>query len=734
MRKRVVIMGLILIMLGWITPAFAREPINSSGKLTVLVIDKLAVEDLDPGVTPALCKLVDRGSLGLCSNRTLGKGNSDDGYLTMGAGNLAGGAVTYGVNHDEHTGKGIQTGAQFYENLMGIDPGEHEVLLLNLPEIQAAMMKDKVTSRPGMLGDTLSKNNVDVHVLGNADINGYNYRPAVALAMDFYGRVAHGDVGVLTCEEVEDSFITTRTNYGYLLEQLKHLKNSPGIRIVDLSDLARMDKAGVVGPEMQIKERERVLKDIDQFVEKVAGDMDFNQDMLMVVVPSASAVKVQEKSTFTPLIIAGPDFNQGFLSSSTTRRDYIVANTDVAITILDYFKLEPPQEVIIGQPIRSYTDKNQDRLLAAQQLTQKSATLNRVRVALVKGYVFLQIVIICFALFCILFKPRFKDTASRLLLAMVVIPFVFLIMGAIPAVSDVQYILIAVLATLVFTIITNRLFKGNYFHGLVAISFLTLLILNIDIINDSSLISSSVLGYDAMAGARYYGIGNEYVGVLMGTSILLAAALYQKNSRPYILGLITLFFVSQTYILAAPALGAQSDGMITAPAAFIVTLILLSGYRFNPKLFFSILGVVLASVLAFTIFDMARPPELQSHIGRAAHQVYQGGWQEALLIMGRKAGMNMKLIRYTIWTRVFIAILLALAVLVYRPVGAMKMIRDKYPPLFKGFAGILLAAIIGGVINDSGIVCAATTSIYLITPLLMLILHNLNEVNGVTEK
>ncbi|CFX41315.1 Alkaline phosphatase-like, alpha/beta/alpha [Syntrophomonas zehnderi OL-4] len=730
MKKRVVIMGLVLIMLGWITPAFAREPINSSGKLTVLVIDKLAVEDLNPAVTPSLCRLIDKGSLGLCSNRTLGKGGSEDGYLTMGAGNLAGGAAICGFNHDERTGKGIQTGAQFFENLMGVDPGSHEVLLLNLPEIQTAMMKDKVTTRPGMLGDTLSKNNVDVHVLGNADINGFNYRPAVALAMDFYGRVAHGDVGIATCEEVEDSFITTRTNYGYLLEQLKHLQNSPGIRIVDLSDLARMDKAGVASPEMQIRERERVLKDIDQFVAKVAGDMDFSQDMLMVAVPSAAMVKVQEKSTFTPLIIVGPEFKQGVLSSSTTRRDYIVANTDVAITILDYFNIEPPQEVVIGQPIRSSAD-NQDRLETAQQLTQKTAMINRVRVTLVKGYVLLQIIFICFALFCILFKPRFKETASRLLLAMVVIPFVFLIMGAIPAVSDGQYMLIAVLATIILNIATRKLFKGNYFKGLLAISALTLIILNIDIINNSSLIKNSVLGYDPMSGARYYGIGNEYVGVLMGTSILLAAALTQKIKRPYILGLITLLFISQTYMLAAPSLGAQSDGMITAPIAFIVTLILLSGHNLNPKLVFSLLGAVVASVLAFTIFDMTRPAEMQTHIGRAAHQIYQGGWQEALLIMARKAAMNMKLIRYTIWTRVFIAILLALAVLVYRPVGAMKMIRDKYPPLFKGFAGILLAAIIGGLINDSGIVCAATTSIYLITPLLMLILHNHNEV---TEK
>jgi len=733
MKKWIGLLSIIFIIC-FSNSAIAQEKVEKPGQLTIIVIDKLSLDDLDPNISPTLCALIEKGSLGLCSNRTLGKGSTEDGYLTIGAGNFATASKISAFNKDEPVGQGIQTGAQYYQNLTGIPAGKNEVFLVNLPEIMDGMLEEKVSTQPGMLGEVLRKNRIQITVLGNADINDYNYRPAVAIAMDAHGRVARGNVGPLTSQAVSDSYLTTRSNYAYLQQQLESFKNQPGVKIIDLADLARMEKADLASQDMQIKERQRIVKDIDTFVENVAKKMDFKQDMLLVVVPSVSANQMKDKNTFTPLIIIGPDYQSGALGSTTTRRDYIVANTDIAPTILNYFHLPTPQEVMIGQPMQSFSEGKVDRLQTAQEMANQTAMVNRVRVPLVKGYVFLEIIIICLTLFCILLKSKLKALASNLLVAMGVIPFVFLIAGKIPATNDWQYILYTILLSIIITMAVIKICKGNYFQGLIAITALTLLVLNIDVLLGSSLIQSSVLGYDAMSGARYYGIGNEFVGVLMGASILLGAALYQRFPRPWLLGIIGVFFAGQSYLLAAPALGAQSDGMITAPAAFLVTLILLSGYRISPKIVLSIAGAVLASVFAFTVYDMTRPLELQSHIGRAANQIYQGGWQEAVQIIARKAGMNVKLIRYTIWTRVFISILLTLAVLVYRPVGAMKMIRDKYPLLFKGFAGILLAAIIGGVINDSGIVSAATTCIYLITPLLLLVLKNLHEVKDLQSE
>jgi hypothetical protein len=99
--------------------------------------------------------------------------------------------------------------------------------------------------------------------------------------------------------------------------------------------------------------------------------------------------------------------------------------------------------------------------------------------------------------------------------------------------------------------------------------------------------------------------------------------------------------------------------------------------------------------------------------------------------------MNLKLMRYTVWSRVFLAILAALVILLYRPSGAMSRLKTDCPRLFQGFSGILVGAVVGLIVNDSGIVAAATTSIYVIAPVLLLIFsqsdepcHDLIEPNG----
>ena len=61
---------------------------------------------------------------------------------------------------------------------------------------------------------------------------------------------------------------------------------------------------------------------------------------------------------------------------------------------------------------------------------------------------------------------------------------------------------------------------ANYYKAFLFVSFTTLLALNVDLLTGATMIKSSVLGYDPMAGARYYGVGNEYMGVMIGCSIL----------------------------------------------------------------------------------------------------------------------------------------------------------------------------------------------------------------------
>lgn len=693
----------------------------------LLVIDKLSIHDLDQQTTPHLVSLLRKGSLGLQSNRTLGSGSSEDGCLTIGAGNLARSTNKglLGMNGDEMVPQHLQTAAQLYENLTGNQTDGNKIFLVNLPEVWAGMQEEHVSTQLGALGKLLADNGIRTCVLGNGDINGKYDRSAVGLAMDEKGRVFAGDVGPSVTRADENSFVTTCTNYDYLKKNLFSLAKGSRLVVIELSDLARLENADIAAPEIEERERQRILGDIDDFCGWLLSTADNGQNLIMVLSPSSSADEIKNKDTFTPLIIKGPGFKEGYLTSGATKRPYIVANTDIAPTILRYFGISDKNGLMVGRPILSKTTRD-DTLARACDIADKAALTNRLRAPLVKGYVLLQIVVIALSLICLLLAPTIKKWIIPLVWTLVIVPLLYLFLGALKLEADWQYMAVSLLITVVATALSWLRLKDKPYILFFILSLFTLAALDTDVLLGSHFIQSSVLGYDPMAGARYYGIGNEYLGILIGTSIIVAVEFYQMVRKRWALVLVALFFVFQSCLLAAPAYGAQSDGVITAPVAFLVAFVLMGDYHLRPRTIILLSVIVVAAVGMLIAYDMSRPLEMQSHIGRAASQISQQGLGQGVTIVARKMGMNLKLIRFTIWSRVFLVILASLIVLLYRPAGLMAQAKRRHPYLFKGFAGILTGAVVGGIVNDSGIVTAATTSIYVVTPMIILMLEQID--------
>ena len=50
----------------------------------------------------------------------------------------------------------------------------------------------------------------------------------------------------------------------------------------------------------------------------------------------------------------------------------------------------------------------------------------------------------------------------------------------------------------------------------------------------------------------------------------------------------------------------------------------------------------------------------------------------------------------------------------------MKNISNKYPMIFKGFIASMVGCLVTLLVNDSGIVAAATASIYILIPILII--------------
>lgn len=84
----------------------------------------------------------------------------------------------------------------------------------------------------------------------------------------------------------------------------------------------------------------------------------------------------------------------------------------------------------------------------------------------------------------------------------------------------------------------------------------------------------------------------------------------------------------------------------------------------------------------------------------------------------RKLAMNLRLIRVSIWSKVFAVSLIVLGLLALKNDRFLRHLAQDTPYLVNGFAGVIAGALAGLALNDSGIVTAATCISFLVVPAL----------------
>jgi len=304
------------------------------------------------------------------------------------------------------------------------------------------------------------------------------------------------------------------------------------------------------------------------------------------------------------------------------------------------------------------------------------------------------------------------------------VPLALLVVSAVKIVSLPFYVGVAVVLAVLFVLGAYVLWRHRDIDLFIVLGLATSAAVLADIAAGAPLMKHSTLGYDAMSGARFYGIGNEYMGVLIGSSIIGVAAFWERFGKRFPMAVpaaAALFFLTCIVLMGAPQLGTNVGGTIAACAAFAFTFLRLQEFKIGVKEMAAIGTGVAVVIAAFAFYDMGRSVEVQSHLGRTANYIRATGWTGLWEIILRKVNMNLKLIRYTIWSRVFLVMLGALGVAFYRPVGLMHKVRRMYPAVFQGLLGILIGSGVALAVNDSGIVAAATMMIFGTAPLIYLI-------------
>jgi hypothetical protein len=691
-----------------------------------VVCDKLELDDVNSSEYPYLHKFFGEGATALLNTTTAGRSRTrSHAVVSISSGCKATGTsaepLVFGVD-EEYQG---QPAGVVFAGRTGIYPSPGSIVVLDQPLLQYLQKEVGVTARPGLLGEALHEKGLKTAVLGNADLPGSYYRASAVIAMDCQGIVDRGEVSAAVFQVDSSGRLGYRTNYGKLKEKFLEVAATSDFIVIDLGDLARLDRQRtLLAPQVYFQEKKRLLGEIDDFLGWLLSNVNLQKSWILVASLSPTTESLNQKNYFTVIGVLGEGMEKGLLVTPTTRRAGLVTLYDIAPSILDYLGVDIPKEMV-GRPWR--VQPFEDPLGFIKKVEAKAVFTSQNRSSVIKGYVVLHLLVLASLLWFLWFDLKKKELFYPLLLGLMAGPLVFLIMAAFPPPGLWAYLLssLALVAGLIW--LATLLARNKELDPLLILCLATVGVIIGDTFLGNPLQKYSILGYDAMSGARFYGIGNEYMGVLLGATLMGASIFTQRsNSSSLTKIMIGVFFLVVTTVLAAPQWGSNFGGTIAALASFIYTFFRLSGGRFSGFSKGRLLGILLLTLVfagGLLFWDYSRPPELRSHFGQLIASVKAMGWTALVDVVSRKVGMNLYLIRYTIWTKVFLGTLVALALLFSNPVGILRQVVSSFPAVAAGLEGSIVAAFVALLANDSGIVAAATTIIFPSVTLFFLVLR-----------
>ena len=716
-------------------------PLRRCEKAVVLFLGGLSLADWQAAETPQLKALAERGAVGLMNVRTAGPFSPENAYATFNAGERALGSPEAGEVLQTGEAYKMATAGEVFARRTGVTPPPGALLVMDWPRLAKNNATLPMVLGLGTFGETMAQGGVRVAVFGNADTPVGPGREIALAAVGGSGIVSRGEVGSGLSRANPLRPWGMETDYQRLHAVLVRLLPEADCLLVELGDSSRVEKyREYLLPARRQEYRLQALAAADRFLGALLATVDLERTVLLIVTPYPSRDAVDQGDTLTPVLAAGPGFNRGLLFSPSTRQPGIIAFSDLAATLFAAFKIKPPSG-FSGRPLTWAPEDSPMQTLAEKN--HRMVRVNNARGPVLKGFVFIQIAIFLLVLLFILHprfrNPRFFSFLQFLLSGITGVPLGLLVLPwfGTPRVSGTVLYLLAVAFGTGWTG-ARRIFCGQRTRAAfpALLGLVTSLAILGDIFRGSPLMSNSLLGYSPVGGARYYGIGNEYLGVLLGGSVTGITFLWDRVGRgvpaarckfhPYIMPVISvILFALWLYAVAAPWRGANLGGAIALTVTYLVTGFSFSGRPFSvgQRLLLVLAGVT-GLLFLLGVTDLLRAPGVQSHLGLLVTLLRAEGPAAAVPVIWRKLKMNLTLIEYTVWSRVFLTFFIVLAVLFLRPGEKTAGIDRRFPALAKGIRGALAGSITALAVNDSGIVAAATGLLFPVVLLTMIILED----------
>ena len=677
----------------WFTP-WTGAGESAGRRLVLILIDRVTWADLAEAKATNLEALARRGAVGFLSTRTAKpETTSVRSYLTIGAGTRgdAVGATGYPLNKER------------------------------FKALVAANRRSGYNARVGLLSTVLWRGRRRVGVYGNAD----------AVDIDRHAFIFGREAELIGVNERGKVFGDTSENPlmprpGPARARLAALIGANDVLILETGETRRADVAGLSSG--RVRARRLKLKAIartDRFIGEVAGRLDPSRDMLMVVSPSAPLDRDGSPGKgLTPIIMAGPRIKAGLLTSPSTRRSGLVAATDIAPTIANYFGLRLGS-ASNGRPIQSVSGRASFGQMGRE--ADEYLLTERLSLPIIFTYGWVEGALLALVVLGLtLAKPlvaRLRGLFRLLLLSILAAPLAIFITPLFPFALDGAKPYIATILAACFAIaFIAWLLPEKTLSPLIFISGATTIFIVGNLLVGAPADSKAALGYTAITAGRFYGIGNEYLSVFMPAALVFsllwleASGRGRREVRPF----LGLFFALSIFMIGFGGLGANTGGIIMTAPAFTFAYLGLSDRMdyWRRSLIAALVTFATLALLAVGDAVFAKEP---THLGVAARQVYRGPLSALVTVVKRKVMLNIAVFNYSYWSYVVLAVLGGLIIWqISRERQGLTWAAQRHPLAGLALTSGVIGGAVGSVANDSGISVMAIVLGYLIMVILYL--------------
>lgn len=712
-----ILVSILIILMISVWPADAAG--SSPKKAVVLILDNLSFSDLLDARYTNFHQIIKAGGIGLMNTRTESMVEADraSAYLSIGMGIRA-----YVPKTDDllslvkQPSSGSEGAAQGFVRLINErSEALREFISREYPEYI-----------PGRLAETAKSYGLKVALIGNADTD-KPHPEALLMAADVKGIVETGTMGrelLMRDARFLGGYRTdTEQLYRYTVEAVK--KND--IIFVDYADLFRLNesrKSSINLPERTFTEmKQNVIGEADKFAGRLLNSKN-RQDMVLIIIsptpPPSSVYSVNRN--LAPIIIYQQDQPTGVLTSSTTRLNGVVSNIDIAPTLFRKLGFERNLN-FLGEAITTIPDD--DNLQTVSDNLSEYITLKKSRYGIHAIYVVLLVMALA-----VLFLPIIKGKRAapavvrRALAAMVVVlPAAGFIVPVLYKINTYYEMIALVGLTTVTAGVLMSKNDARTVCGMAMVSMITAAFIVTDMLLGTQLLLHTPLGFDdVFMGGRYYGINNDSMGILLGSTVFATFYWLERLKLNRFFAVLTGLAVFTAVILSqSPGYGANVGGTIAAMSTGVIAIIFLVSGKpiyFKQVAFTVVLVFIAELAIAYIDYRSGGPTHAGKVMGTLLTQGFGVKFMEILSSKLSLFGLMLVIPPYNILVAVQIYLFFITKT---RLSGYLRDLSVQHS-LFSGWREVIFfGGLVAFFFNDTGVIATALMFTYLTMPLGVLI-------------